>query len=230
MGWKPSIIKQWSCVLRNWQRCTKRDSTQRNKKVFLWANRCATSRVKNWQCRVSNYLRDKDLDFYCNTDNILCKSYIRLLECTNFENFKNEWCINVNALADGKKVRTYKLFKNEFGTEKCVELFMPKNYRSALCKFRCGVAPIRIETGRYERLNVIDRICNICDNHDNEIEDEKHVIMKCTLYDDVRETLFSDASDVCSDFLFLFGNDSMVYKFAKTCYDILARRRSFLHK
>jgi len=50
--------------------------------------------------------------------------------------------------------------------------------------------------------------------------------MKCTLYDDLRETLFSDASD----FLFLFGNDSMVYKFAKTCYDILAGRRSFLYK
>ena len=100
-------------------------------------------------------------------------------------------------------------------------------------------APIRIETGIYERLNATDRICNICDNHDNEIEDEKHVIMKCTLYDDLRETLFSDASDVCSDFqnfsleekfLFLFGNESMVYKFAKTCYDILARRRSFLYK
>ena len=131
------------------------------------------------------------------------------------------------------------MFKIEFGTEKYVELFMPKKYRSALCKFRCGVAPIRIETRRYERLNVTDRICNFCDNHDNEIEDEKHVIMKCTLYDDSRETLFSDASDVCSDFhnflleeffLFLFGNDSIVYKFVKTCYDILARRRSFLYK
>ena len=53
-------------------------------------------------------------------------------------------------------LRTYKLFKNEFGTEKYVELFMPKTYRSALCKFRCGVSPIRIETGRYERLNVTD--------------------------------------------------------------------------
>jgi hypothetical protein len=37
---------------------------------------------------VSIYLRDKDLDFYCNTDNILCKSYIRLLECNNFETLK----------------------------------------------------------------------------------------------------------------------------------------------
>jgi hypothetical protein len=45
------------------------------------------------------------------------------------------------------------LFKNELGTEKYVELFMPKKYRSALYKFRYGVAPIRIETRRYERLN-----------------------------------------------------------------------------
>jgi hypothetical protein len=43
-------------------------------------------------------------------------------------------------------------------------------------------------------------MCNICDNHDNEVEDEKHVILKCTLYDDLREILFSDASDVCSGF------------------------------
>lgn len=103
------------------------DSTQLNKKVFIWANRCATSRVKNWQFRVSNYLRDKDLDFYCNTDNILCKSYIRLLECNNFENFKNEWCINVNALADGKKLRTYKLFKNEFVLRNMLNCSCQKN-------------------------------------------------------------------------------------------------------
>ena len=29
----------------------------------------------------------------------------------------------------------------------------PKLQRSALAKFRCGVAPLRIETGRYERLD-----------------------------------------------------------------------------
>ena len=147
-----------------------------------------------------NYLRDKDLDFYCNTDNILCKSYIRLLECNNFENFKNEWCINVNALADGKKLRTLNCLKMSLVLRNMLNWLCQKKYRSALCKFRCGVAPIRIETGRYERLNVTDRISNICDNHDNEIEDEKHVIMKCTLYNDLRETLFSDASDVSSDF------------------------------
>jgi hypothetical protein len=45
--------------------------------------------------------------------------------------------------------------------------------RSAFAKFRCGVAPLRIETGRYENKNVNERVCFIC--HD-QIEDEKHVI------------------------------------------------------
>jgi hypothetical protein len=41
---------------------------------------------------------------------IFCVNHI-LLECNNFENFKNEWCINVNALADGKKLRTLNCLK-----------------------------------------------------------------------------------------------------------------------
>jgi hypothetical protein len=59
MGWKPSIIRQWPCVLRNWQKCTRMDSTQLNKKVFLWANRCATSRVKtgNLECQITLEIR-----------------------------------------------------------------------------------------------------------------------------------------------------------------------------
>ena len=31
---------------------------------------------------------------------------------------------------------------------------MPQSHRSAFAKFRSGVAPLRIETGRYERLRV----------------------------------------------------------------------------
>jgi hypothetical protein len=36
------------------------------------------------------------------------------------------------------------------------------------------VAPLRIETGRYENKNVNERVCFIC--HD-QIEDEKHVLL-----------------------------------------------------
>jgi hypothetical protein len=51
------------------------------------------------------------------------------------------------------------------------------------------VVPLRIETGRYENKNVNERVCFIC--HD-QIEDEKHVLLYCPLYADLRERLFNE--------------------------------------
>ena len=56
------------------------------------------------------------------------------------------------------KLRTY--CKNIFQTEFYVKNIMIRSHRSALAKFRSGVAPIRIETGRYQKLPVNElRLC-----------------------------------------------------------------------
>ena len=47
------------------------------------------------------------------------------------------------------KLRTYKLFKQSFGAEKYLLLNCDKYERSVLAQFRCGILPIRVETGRY---------------------------------------------------------------------------------
>ena len=53
-----------------------------------------------------------------------------------------------------------------------MKMVLPKRYRSILAKFRCGVAPIRVETGRYERLSFAERMCPLCNGG---IENELHV-------------------------------------------------------
>ncbi len=63
--------------------------------------------------------------------------------------------------------------------------------------FRAGVAPIRLETGRYEGLEVDDRICPICKN---EIETEKHVITRCPSYSVPRSILYNACTQLCDDF------------------------------
>ena len=63
---------------------------------------------------------------------------------------------------------------------------LPIKHRSAMAKFGFGVAPIRLETGRYERIPVENRLCIPC----NTIESETHVICECPLYQDLRNTLF----------------------------------------
>ena len=62
----------------------------------------------------------------------------------------------------GNKLRTYSQFKQEYGTEQYVAIITRKCYRAAYAKFRCGVAPIKIETCRYglNRVPVEQRLCD----------------------------------------------------------------------
>ena len=65
---------------------------------------------------------------------------------------------------------------------------------SAYAKFRCGVAPIKIETCRYDfnRVPVEQRLCDDC----NLIEDEFHVLMVCTRYIDICTHVMNAISDI----------------------------------
>ena len=64
---------------------------------------------------------------------------------------------------------------------------MTRAERSALAKFRCGTAPIRIETGRYEGIATANRLCVLgC----NAIENEEHVLIDCPTYDDLRQNIY----------------------------------------
>ena len=124
--------------------------------------------------------------------------------------FKQNWTENLNNVnrANGaqSKLRSYRLFKSEYKSESYITANLPIHHRSALAKFRCGVAPIRIETGRYERLALEDRLCTNC----NVVESEKHVICECPLYEDLRNSLFDKAKHVIQSFDFLNSEEKMI--------------------
>ena len=77
--------------------------------------------------------------------------------------------------------------------------------RSAYAKFRCGVAPIKLETGRYglNRVPVDQRLCEDC----NVVEGECHVIMYCILYTDILDQLFTEISEILYHFSTLTIDD-----------------------
>ena len=70
---------------------------------------------------------------------------------------------------------------------------MPFAWRSAFAKFRTGVAPLRLETGRYENLAVNQRTCFNCKES---VESEQHVLLKCPLYEDLREFVYNEAFSI----------------------------------
>ena len=94
---------------------------------------------------------------------------------------------------------------------------MAPRHMRALAQFRTGVAPIRIETGRYERgrLPVERRVCFKCQN---KVEDELHVITACPLYANLRHQLYNSALQINTDFNLLNDRDKL--NFILSCPDI----------
>ena len=76
---------------------------------------------------------------------------------------------------------------------------MPRHYRQILAKFRSGSLPIRIESGRYEKIPLDERQCNFCTG--GHIEDEMHVLLNCKLYDDLRYEMFQHMSMLDKHFM-----------------------------
>ena len=103
---------------------------------------------------------------------------------------------------NNNKLRTYSIFKKDVGVmEPYLKLVDHRSKRSVLARFRMGVLPLRIETGRYELvlnnrgIPVKFRVCQCCDL--NKIEDEIHFLLECPCYVILRKSLF----DTCKNFL-----------------------------
>ena len=156
------------------------------------------------------------------------------------QQFIDQWQIDVNRDESrtgngGNKLRTYKTFKQTFQIETYCKTVFNRSHRSALAKFRSGTAPIALETGRYNDSSLSDRKCFHCCNI---VEDEMHVILKCPIYESLRNNLIDEIRNLSIDFdgfsdtdklSFILSNPLVAKASAKTCHLILERRRTLLY-
>ena len=226
------IARQW-CRVRNMteHRC--------NKKVFIWANMYR----KNWVTKTKELLHQLNLQDYMEADHIDKESILEATKEGSEEIVVRKWYETIQKEGSkskkGKnKLRTYRCFKESFKSECYVYSIMPKVYRSALAQFRCGTAPLRIETGRYEGLVEEERICSICHL---DIENEMHALLDCPLYNNIRFELFTKLTARYEDFIHLSRidklkmilgcqDDVLVKECAKACHQILNARRNYMYQ
>ena len=78
--------------------------------------------------------------------------------------------------------------KTELRKEEYLQL--PIQHRAPIAELRCGTSRLRVETGRWSKEALEERFCKVCIC--GPIEDEKHVLLDCFIYDDIREKLFHD--------------------------------------
>ncbi len=241
-GWTPPIVRQWKSIALYWSKLSCMNRSRFNKRIAMWSDNLSKRTCRNWCFYVKSFFSTNDFDAYCSLTNPIARSFAILIEDKTFADFTKNWLTRINQevgpSGHGRnKLRLYKIIKTDFTTEQYCNMILPLRHRSAFSKFRLGVAPIRIETGRYEGLREENRICPFCAN--NIVENELHVILNCEIYKDIRESLFNKALSQnpefrnmpdCDKFSFLFSNFNLIRICAKTCFLILQRRQFLLCK
>ena len=131
------------------------------------------------------------------------------------------------------KLRTYVTFKTEFNTEEYIKMNLQRNERSILAQFRCGILPIRIETGRFVGEIPEERLCKLCDI--NVPEDGKHFLLECTTYNNLRQYWFPHINN--NKFLKLDASQRLTFlvrnfprQTAKFLVQAYLKRRQFLYR
>ena len=152
MGWDKPIIKQWSSVINNWIRIKKTDEGRINKKVYNWAVLNKGPSCKNATYRLSKQFTESGIEYIFNVEDssFISKGYVKteIQEWLKIRLWKN----GAKTGEGGNKLRSYRLFKMEYKTENYLTCLLPGRHRSAFSKFRCSVAPLRLETGNWNFL------------------------------------------------------------------------------
>ncbi|MES9881062.1 MAG: reverse transcriptase domain-containing protein [Sedimenticola sp.] len=92
----------------------------------------------------------------------------------------NEW---FKSVAESSSALNYRIFKNKFGFEEYLTK-LPYSLRIAFIKFRTRNHRLPVETGRWRKIALNDRKCNLCKR---EVGDEYHYVLTCENLKQIRK-------------------------------------------
>ena len=195
MGWTVPEVRRKLNMLRLWVRLEKMEDDRLTKKVYIWDRE---NKNNNWSRDLKRILKDIGLPELWDTgvEDMNVKSFIKHAEDELMDKYVVHWS---KELESQNKLRTYRLFKNEYKVDNYVTMNLTKSCRSRLAKLRSGTLPLRIETGRFERLDVSERLCKFCP--DNCVESEYHFIFECSKYLNLRIILLNHVLNFYPDFV-----------------------------
>ncbi len=175
--WLDPKYQRWIDITRYWNRLLKMKSDRIPVLVYKWDK---SLHQNCWVEQVKQILQHCNM-YDCMLNNVPCD--LEVLEARLKVLNRNRWWLEAN---DKPKLRTYIQIHDNSLRQIIVRKNLTRSQRSIVTKFKCGVLPIMIETGRYKDVPLEKRLCQICT--DKCIEDEQHFIGSCKALSHVRNS------------------------------------------
>ena len=120
------------------------------------------------------------------------------------------WSDRIKTLS---KMDTYCLLKQRFGFENYIRDVNIRTHRIILSTMRISNHRLAIETGRFSKTPRNERLCLFCkaNNNFSEIEDEQHVLLRCSRYTEIRKDLFDRVRKCCPTIDLLNDENKFMY-------------------
>ena len=222
MAWLNPNSRHKIEMLRYWNRLMLMDDSRITKHIFKWDK---SINKRNWCNEVFKILSQIDQSDVFNEES--CINLDRASDII-YEQYKGTWKSEVKNVA---KLRTYALYKDEYQAECFVYKVIDRGHRSILSRFRCGILPLAIETGRYTETPLEYRLCKFC--QDDVLEDELHFLLRCNYYNELRSYLIAEVICKYPDFYFkddvskiqLLMNSDLVKHTAEFLYKAYNKRK-----
>jgi hypothetical protein len=174
-------------MVRQYHRVLKCSENNMSKKVFVWDKKLNDeNQIQSWYSEVRTIFTENAMQDIFESGNLfILKQIIEKLHSSMLK--RQQFLIKIQCL-NTPKLRTFVKFKDFFSTPTYVTKPLSFIQRKFLAKIRLGCLELRIETGRYARprLPAEARLCQVCDNNEQKVEDEYHFIFECQKYEHER--------------------------------------------
>ena len=140
-------------------------------------------------------------------------NYLPLFKRRMRDHFIQEWH---TVIASSPKLDYYAKFKETFCYEDYLDKCKNEKFRKSFSRLRLSSHSLEIETGRYNGIDRMNRLCKLCNQ--NVVESEYHFLLCCTKYTDIRNKYLGHQSwPSLNKFNALMStkNSKLLYKISK---------------
>jgi exonuclease III len=190
LGWNPLYSQIISSVIKYWHRLSTMGSTSLLGDALLVHKELQIKEYENVLDTVQLMLNKLNITLsLTDIENLSEGQMSKIIKSHITETIDQEWHMSLQddnrKKPGGKKLRLYRQFKRTYLFEPYLKMITNKCHRIDLCKLRTSCHPLLIEQGRYQNIEVNNRLCTLCNQ--NKIETEDHFLLECSLYHDERK-------------------------------------------